>query len=59
MKKKFQRKMPVVRRVGNGASLFVIYITANNVQVKEYFGDYMQVVLLQDENGYSMEMKVE
>lgn len=56
---KMEAKMPVVRRVGNGASLSVIYITANNVQVKEHFGDYMQVVLLQDEDGYSMEMKVE
>lgn len=56
---KMEAKMPVVRRVGNGASLSVIYITANNVQVKEHFGDYMWVALLQDENGYSMEMKVE
>lgn len=56
---KMEAKMPVVRRVGNGASLSVIYITANNVQVKEHFSDYVQVMLLQDENGYSMEMKVE
>lgn len=56
---KMEAKMPVIRRVGNGASPSVIYITANNVQVKEHFSDYMQVVLLQDENGYSMEMKVE
>ncbi len=45
---KMEAKMPVVRKIGNGASLSVIYITANNVQVKEHFSDYMQVVLLQD-----------
>lgn len=56
---KMEAKIPVVKRIGNGASLSVIYITANNVQVKEHFGDYMQVALLQDEDGYSMEMKVE
>lgn len=57
---KIEAKMPVVRgRSLNGASLSTIYMTANNVQVTYFGGDYMMVRMLQDENGYSMEMKVE
>ena len=57
---KIEAKMPVVRgRSINGASLSTIYVTANNVQVTYFGGNYMMVRMLQDENGYSMEMKVE
>lgn len=56
---KIEAKIPVTRKVGNGAVLSTLYITANNVQVELYNGNYIRAVLLQDKNGYSMEMKVE
>ena len=56
---KIEAKIPVTRKAGNGAGLSILYIKANNVQVELYNGSYIRAILLQNENGYSMEMKVE